>query len=123
MTTDGKLEDLGSELKTVRQVKALSLNAVAKPAKISAAYLQKLEAGVVKNPSPRVLNRIAEVLDLSYSKLMELAGYIMPTLQQTEKHVQNNLVEHALHTEDLSEEERRAVAAFINFLKKQRSRI
>ena len=111
ITTDNHLDELGSELKTVRQVKRLSLNAT---------YLQKLEAGIVKNPSPRVLNRIARVLDISYTRMMELAGYIMPAQQPKHEPGQTGIVKDALDLTDLSAAEFRAVAAFITYLRKQR---
>jgi transcriptional regulator with XRE-family HTH domain len=114
------LMDLGDELKAVRQAGGLSLNAVAAPAKISAAYLQKLEAGVVKNPSPRVLHRLAEVLGVSYVMLMKRAGYFMPTREQTAIRSQERRAEQVLFGEALTEEERRAVKAFVAYLKEQR---
>lgn len=120
MIVKGKLKELGNELKALRQFKRLSLSAVALPARISAAYLQKLEAGAVNNPSPPVLNRLAAVLEVSYMKLMELAGYITPATDDKVAGVKNSLVDQAVITEDLTEEERRAVAAFVSYLKEQR---
>lgn len=46
-------------------------------------YLHKLEAGRVENPSPRVLQRLSEALDLPYRRLMELADYLVPTDEHT----------------------------------------
>ena len=70
------LVELGKKLKKARESKSLSLEAVAGPAKISGAYLHKLERGGVNSPSPRVLARVAVVLDIPYLRLMELAGYL-----------------------------------------------
>ena len=39
---------LGDQLREVRRIRGLSLKAVAEPAKISIAYLQKLEGGEAK---------------------------------------------------------------------------
>ena len=39
-------------------------------------YLHKLEHGRVRNPSPRVLERLAGVLEIPYWTLMDLAGYV-----------------------------------------------
>jgi len=121
-TTNPPLRALGAELKAVRQAKGLSLHNVAKPAKISAAYLQKLEAGTVKSPSPRVLQRLAVVLEISYLALMELAGYLESGSNQTAIKAPPSLVERTLIAEDLTGEERRAVAAFIAYLKAQRKK-
>ena len=120
MTGRGDLMGLGCDLKAVRTLKGLSLSAVARPAKISPAYVQKLEAGVVKNPSPRVLHRLAGVLDISYVRMMELAGYVMPLPEETGGHINRNLVQQALQAEELTDQEQRAVAAFIAYLKEQR---
>src|SRR5690242_20542488 len=46
--------DLGTRLREVRVLRGKSLSAVARAAAISTAYLQKLEAGGVKQPSPKV---------------------------------------------------------------------
>ena len=73
---DKQSQLLGEELKMMRQLQQLSLAAVAEPANISSAYLQKLETGLVKNPSPRVLMRLADVLKCEYDRLMALAGYV-----------------------------------------------
>jgi len=122
------LVELGDKLRTVRQLRVLSLAGVAQRAKISATYLQKLEAGRVGSPSPRVLLRLAEVLDVSYANLMELAGYLFPSSEtvaagrgSTNRNV--GLVEQALSNEELTEEEQRAVVAFIAYLKDQRPKI
>ncbi len=120
MSEKNETAALGAEIKAVRQVKKLSLSAVAEPANISATYLQKLESGLVKNPSPRVLQRLADVLDVSYTKLMELAGYLNPTPNKPQKHSRSSPLMEAIMTADLTPEELRAVAAFINYLKNQR---
>jgi transcriptional regulator with XRE-family HTH domain len=108
---------LGEQLRTVRQVRGISLKAVAEPAGISTAYLQKLESGLVRQPSPNVLHRLAGVLDIPYATLMELAGYVIPNQDAV---LADNAFNHALSSSDLTEEEQRAVAAFIAHLRGQR---
>ncbi len=109
------MEKLGQELKAVRTARGLSLAAVSEPAKISTAYLQKLENGMVQSPSPRVLKRLAEVLDTPYERLMELADYIVPGVSG--EGGKPTFLEAALRHEELSEEEQRAVLAFVSYLK------
>lgn len=111
---------LADELRSLRKLKSLSLAAVAEPANISVAYLQKLEGAMVKNPSPRVLMRLAEVLGGSYERLMELADYV-PVLT-TGKGGKPGFLEAALSNEELSDEEQRAVIAFITYLKGARDK-
>jgi transcriptional regulator with XRE-family HTH domain len=117
--------ELGEHLKTVRMVHGLSLRAVAQPAEISVAYLQKLEGGEVLQPSPNVLRRLARALGVSYESLMDLAGYapnessdLDPVLGSRSR---MDSFASVIDSTDLSEDERRAVAAFIAHLRDQRS--
>lgn len=112
-------KDLGAELKAVRDVKGLSLAAVAEPAEMSATYLQKLERGDVESPSPHRLHRLAEVLDVSYTKLMELAGYIVPT--EDASRPSNSLLAQALRADDLTQEELSDLAEYLAF-RRQRAK-
>lgn len=111
------LEGLGKELRAVRKLRERSLQGVAGPAKISVAYLQKLENGAVNDPSPRVLRRLAGALEMPYDRLMELAGYLDPDHEERRP---PSPVPRVLAGEELSEAEWRAVAAFVRYLKAQR---
>ncbi len=114
------LVELAKELSKSREAKGLSLEAVAKPAKISAAYLHKLERGVVNSPSPRVLARIAVTLEVPYLRLLELAGYLAEA-QLAEARMRESPPEpHPLAHQQLTPEEWRAVGAFIKNLVAQR---
>jgi transcriptional regulator with XRE-family HTH domain len=108
------LEKLGNELKRAREERGLSLEAVADPAKISAAYVHKLEAGTVNNPSPRVLARIASSLGVPYLRLMELAGYLDE--EQLAEARQRAPKPHPLAKRQLTPEEWRRVGEFIDQL-------
>lgn len=114
------LIELGNELRKMRENKGASLAAVAEPAKISPAYLHKLEHGSVASPSPRVLARLAMVLGMPYLRLMELSGYL-----DEEQLAQIRLREpaekkHPLAAQRLTPDEWRAVSAFIKMLIAQR---
>ena len=109
--------ELGEQLRSVRSTLGLSLKAVAEPAEISTTYLQKLEGGEVRNPSPNILHRLAETLNVPYADLMRLAGYVVPDGDAGTA----SPFEHALASSDLSDDERRAVAAFIAHLRDQRT--
>jgi transcriptional regulator with XRE-family HTH domain len=105
---------LGRRLAEVRGLRSLSLKAVAVPAGISAAYLQKLERGQVKNPSPNILYALAQELKVPYSELMKLAGYVVPRGARDRTPVRKtNLLAHALSSEDLTEDEAQAVARYL----------
>lgn len=73
-----KMQQLAEQLRKARADRGLSLEAASGAAKISTAYLHKLEAGGVTTPSPHVLRRLAQVLGVPYRTLMELAGYLDP---------------------------------------------
>lgn len=113
------LVDLGKALNRAREGKGLSLEAAAGPANISGAYLHKLERGVVGSPSPRVLARIATVLEVPYLRLMELAGYLDEE-RLAEARTKAPLP-HPLADQDLTPEEWKQVGALIEKLVAQRS--
>jgi transcriptional regulator with XRE-family HTH domain len=106
---EGTEAELGLTLRAAREISGRSLKAVAGPAGISAAYLMKLERGEVTSPSPHILHRLARELAVSYADLMRLAGYIVPEPDGQ----RSGVLDHALSSKNLTEEEARAVAAFL----------
>ena len=104
---------LGRALHKAREVAGSSLDAIAVTAKISGAYLHKLEHGVVDSPSPRVLARIAAALEMPYLQLMELAGYLSEEEANRARKRKPSPSPHPLADKDLSQEEWREVGAFI----------
>jgi transcriptional regulator with XRE-family HTH domain len=103
-----KKPTLGQTLKSVRDLQEKSLKAVADGAQISPAYLQKLERGEVAAPSPHVLHRLAEELGVDYLELMRLVGYVVPEATGS-----SGALAQALSAQDLTEDEARALAAFL----------
>jgi transcriptional regulator with XRE-family HTH domain len=123
---------LGSELRNLRQMRDLSLKAVADPAGMSAAYLQKLERDGVDSPSPHRLHRLAQVLDVDYADLLRLAGYPLPQPPNTE-HTRRSLdgqlttpkgslLRRAFQSEEhVSDEDLEQLARYLAFLRQQKS--
>jgi transcriptional regulator with XRE-family HTH domain len=109
-------KELGKELHEVRERAGLSLDVVAGAARISGAYLHKLERGGVDNPSPRVLARIAQALKIPYLRLMELAGYLSDKEAAQVRKRMPSPRPHPLSGSELSPEEWREVGAFIEKL-------
>jgi transcriptional regulator with XRE-family HTH domain len=68
----------GARLRQAREVGDLSAIDAARAARISPAYLSKLESDLVKKPSPHVLQQLSEALALPYAELMRLSGYRVP---------------------------------------------
>lgn len=108
---------LGSELAQLRSLRQQTLRAVADAAGISSAYLLKLERDDVQTPSPHVLQRLAEHFAVSYMSLMQLAGY--RTTDDWQPAPKPGVLADALMAEPLTEEEERAVAAFLATLRSQ----
>ncbi len=61
---------LGKVLKARRQEKGLTQVELAKRAKVTQAYIAKLESGEKKNPSLAVIQSLAKHLDVSVTELL-----------------------------------------------------
>ncbi len=105
--------ELGKRLRQRRDLRQQSLNTVASAADISTAYLQKLEAGAVKQPSPNVLHQLARALEMDYAELMRLAGYIVPNATRSGSTQRRNELTHAASSEPLTEEEADELAEYL----------
>jgi HTH-type transcriptional regulator, competence development regulator len=114
-------QHLGSRLRQARDLKERSLSAVAKDADISTAYLQKLEVGDVRQPSPHVLHALSTVLDIDYAELMRLAGYVIPSGGGGRPRRRNELT-HALSSEELTEDEADALAEYLSWYRYRQRR-
>ena len=77
---------IGAVLRQAREVRGYSAMETARSAGISSAYLSKLENDAVKRPSPRVLHRLSEVLEVPYAELMALVGRPVPGVQAPPDH-------------------------------------
>jgi HTH-type transcriptional regulator, competence development regulator len=119
-TAEERAKRLGDTLGRARNMKRLSLKGAAGPAGISATYLQKLERGQVKEPSPHVLHGLSGVLGLQYDALMQAAGYVVPG--QDEGRGARGALSHALSSEDLTDDESAALAEYLAFIRQQRGR-
>jgi HTH-type transcriptional regulator, competence development regulator len=69
---------IGAVLRQAREIRELSGIDAARAARISPAYLSKLENDAVKRPSPHVLHQLSEALVIPYAELMRLSGYQVP---------------------------------------------
>jgi transcriptional regulator with XRE-family HTH domain len=106
---------LGARLSQLRELRGQALRTVADAAGISGAYLLKLERDDVQSPSPRVLRRLADHFGVSYLGLMQLAGYEVTDGNRPAPAV--GVLADALAAEPLTDEEQRAVAAFLSALR------
>jgi transcriptional regulator with XRE-family HTH domain len=113
--------ELGQRLREVRDLRGRSLADVAAAAEISPAYLQKLESAGVKQPSPNVLYKLAEALDLDYPELMRLAGYVAPPTAQGAK--RENELTYALSSEALTDDEAQELARYLDWYRDRKRRV
>ena len=108
-------ETLGKVLRTIRKEKNLTLRAVQEKTGLSNAYLSQIETEKIERPSPNVLFKLSKLYNLSYEKLLSLAGHPLPTefTPVISSRFQENL-------DDLSEDEKESVLEYIEFLKSRR---
>ena len=69
------MESYGDYLKALRLSKGYTLREVEKLSDVSNAYLSQLESEKVKQPSPLILSKLADLYEVSYDVLMEKVGY------------------------------------------------
>jgi transcriptional regulator with XRE-family HTH domain len=69
---------LSGFLRRARGDAGLSQREVERTTGISNAYLSQLESGKVREPSPRILHKLAEAYGISYSDLLIAAGFPLP---------------------------------------------
>ncbi len=112
--------ELGVQLREMRDRRKQSLSAVASEAEISPAYLQKLEAGGVRQPSPNILHKVAKALDVDYAELMRLAGYVTPSDSRSKNH--RNELTYALSSEPLTDDEARELARYLDWYREGKDR-
>lgn len=109
---------LGKYLQSVRENKQLSLRAVEKAVGISNAYLSQLESGKIKQPSPSILHKLAELYEISYLEVMKLAGY--PVLDEpTDDMVQTSF---SSRVGPVTPEEETALLEYLTFLRSRGKR-
>ena len=79
------LNPLGDLLRKARADIGMTQREVEGRTEISNAYLSQLESGKVKEPSPSVLHKLAQVYSLDYAHLLEMAGYPVPIANSKKK--------------------------------------
>ena len=65
---------IGEVIAEAREKKGLSQRQLAKLAKINNSELSKIEAGIRKDPSPKILRKISNIIEVNYSELMYMIG-------------------------------------------------
>ena len=82
---------------------------------VSNAYLSQLEPGKILQPSPNVLNTLADIYKIDYVQLMELAGYLPATKgrEATQRH--GRIATFAEH--NLTQDEEGELMQYLQYLR------
>src|SRR3954447_8268922 len=104
---DPRVRQLGEYIRLQRQMADLSLRGMAELTKVSNAYLSQIERGL-HQPSLRVLQSIAEALDLPADELLSHAGLLRAPSGSGDE--ERSRTEEAIRSDpDLTPEEREAL--------------
>ena len=111
----GQTSELGPVLADLRTAKGFSLRQVeeATDKAVSNAYLNQLENGKIKKPSPNVLHNLAAVYAVPCEALMEKAGYLLPA--ESGRGSRKRLAAFAI--DDLTAEEEEELLKYLAFLR------
>ena len=103
----------------LRTAKGLSLRQAeeATDRAVSNAYLSQLETGKIREPSPGNLHKLSEIYAVSYTMLLELAGYPVPGREA--KPAESTI---AARLGPVTKEEEEELADYLQFLRAKRGR-
>jgi len=113
----GRPSELGTFLADLRRAKGLTLREVeeATGKSVSNAYLSQLENGKIRKPSPNVLHSLSGVYAVTYERLMEKAGYLVPSEDGAVRRKGKRLAIFAI--DDLTAEEEEELLKYLAFLR------
>jgi len=109
-------QTLGGELRKLRDRWHLSLRAAAARADVNAGYLSQLERDEIDQPSPAILQKLAEAYQEPLVVLMRRAGYI----EDAPEGLSPNQERALRYMGDLGDEELQAVKAVLDAIRSSR---
>jgi len=107
---------LGTYLWHQRQVLGWSLRQAEDKSNVSNAYINQIELGEIRKPSPGILLRLANAYGAPYQHLMELAGHIAVTESPSTK-LRGALPTSTLPDLQLTREEEKEVREFVSWIR------
>lgn len=110
---------LGTYLRSLRDSRGLTLREVEDKSGISNAFLSQIESGKVKQPSPSMLYKLAELYHVPYEILMERAGFPVP---QTVTETANGAPAVFRRLGQISMDEEQALLDYLSFLRNRAKR-
>lgn len=113
------MQSYGEYIKALRESKGLTLRDVEKQTEVSNAYLSQLESSKIKQPSPTMLYKLAELYGVKYEVLMEKVGYPVPKANSSVKsRVSEETVLHRVGV--ISREEEMELLEYLKFIRGRR---
>jgi transcriptional regulator with XRE-family HTH domain len=108
---------LGQYLASIREDRGFTLREVeeATNKEVSNAYLSQIETGKIQQPSPNVLHSLADIYDIDYTQLMEMAGYITQTRPRKQNQRHGRLATFAEH--HLTPDEESELMDYLKFIR------
>jgi len=85
---------------------------------VSNAYLSQIENDRIGKPSPNVLHALAETYAISFEKLMEKAGYLMPSTRRSDNDHHGRVATFAEY--NLTEDEESELLQYLQFIRSRR---
>jgi transcriptional regulator with XRE-family HTH domain len=113
----------GLYLRNLRLEKRFSLNQLALKSGVSNAHISRIERGLRPAPSPEIIEKLANALNANYEEMLVVAGYLPEQNKKNPQHPNvedEDIVAFLRAAEDLTEDEKREVLAYIEFRKAQR---
>lgn len=114
--------NLGAYINSVRRGLDMSLRDVeeATNKEVSNAYLSQLENGKISKPSPHILYSLSRVLNVAYEELMKRAGYIVPSVDRSDRSKHGKAATFAI--DNLTKEEEAALLEHLAYMRWQKRR-
>ena len=111
---------LGQYLASIRNDRRMTLREVeeATNKQVSNAYLSQIENDKIQKPSPNVLHTLAELYGISFEKLMEMAGYLMPAGKRADGDRHGRVATFAEH--NLTPEEEIELMDYLQFIRSRK---
>jgi XRE family transcriptional regulator, master regulator for biofilm formation len=103
---------VGRRIKNLREQKGLTINELSARSKVSKSYLSSIERGIQKNPSIRILKKIALTLDTSLEDILSMPKQFILSDEWIEP------LEHAIK-QGLTKEEFNDFLSFVQYKKRK----
>lgn len=114
------MSTLGLSLKEARKNLSFTLRQVEDATGISNAYLSQLENDKIKNPSVNILSKLSSIYHISLKQLLLKGNLIEKDKNKKEEKNLNFAQRVAFKSEDLSEDERKEVLRYLEYIKTHR---